>query len=101
MWGKYWDIILGIVVGFVLSLLAHNELEKIQIIYSVIILMLVSIGIFKVIKQAVDKGKKERGHNIIDNVVNAQQPVKALNMAQNPTKAGENIGKLIILIWRG
>lgn len=101
MWAKYWDIILGFVVTFILSALARNELEKIQTLYADIILLLVTIGVFKVIKQAVDKGKKERGHNIIDNVVNAQQPVKALNMAENPTKAGEAIGKVIITIWRG
>ena len=101
MWKKYWDIILGFVVSFILSALARNELEKIQTLYSDIILILVSIGIFKVIKQAVDKDKKERGHNLIDNVVNAQHPIKALNLAQNPTKAGEAIGKIILLIWRG
>ena len=101
MWKKYWDIILGFIVSLILSALARNDLEKIQTLYSDIILILVSIGFFKVIKQSVDKGKKDRAHNLIDNVVDAQHPIKALNMAVNPTKAGEAIGKIILLILRG
>lgn len=100
---KYWDILGGIAAGFLLTVISNYELEKIQLYYSVIILTLVSIGIFKIIKQAVEKqgDKKERKNNIVDSIVDGQRSVKAINIAQAPTKDGEKIGEIIIIFYKG
>lgn len=102
---KYWDIIGGILSGLILTVLAEFELDKVQLVYSVIILILVSIGIFRIIKQAIDKQKekkeKERAHNVIDSMVDSQKSVKAIRLAQEPTKDGERIGELLLKLWGG
>lgn len=102
---KYWDIIGGILTGLTLSILAGFKLERIQLIYSIIILILVSIGMFKIIKQAIEKQQekriKKREHNLIDNMVDSQKSMKAIRLAQNPIKEGEKVGKLIIDIMKG
>ena len=102
---KYWDIIGGILTGLTLSILTRFKLEKIQLIYSIIILILVSIGMFKIIKQAIEKQQekrtKQREHNLIDNMVDSQKSMKAIRLAQNPIKEGEKVGKLIIEIMKG
>ena len=96
---QYWDIFGGIITGTVLSIMAKFELNTIQLYYSIIILCLVSIGIFKIIKQTIDN-KTKRKKTIIDEVVDAQRPVKAIRVAQNPTKDGEELGKILINLWR-
>ena len=100
---KYWDIIGGLIAGLGLAVLADFELEKVQLCYSVIILMLVSIGVFRILRQAVEKQRNEkaRKHIIIDSMVDGQKSIKAISLAQSPTKEGEKIGKLIILIFGG
>lgn len=102
---KYWDIIGGIITGLTLSILAKFQLERIQLIYSIIILVLVSIGMFKIIKQTIDKQQekrtRKREHNIIDNMVDSQKSMKAIRLAQNPIKEGEKVGRLIVEIMKG
>lgn len=102
MFKKYWDIFGGILFGLIAALLVDFQLEYLQICYSVIILMLVSIGAFRIIKQSVEKSRaKKRSHNIIDTMVDSQKSVKAINIAQYPTKDGEVLGKLILNILGG
>lgn len=102
---RYWDILGGIITGLTLSILARFKLDKIQLIYSIIILILVSIGMFKIIKQTIDKQQekkiRKREHNLIDNMVDSQKSMKAIRLAQNPIKEGEKVGKLIIDIMKG
>ena len=83
---KYWDIFGGVLTGLTLSLVAHFELNTIQLYTSIIILCLVSIGVLRIIKQ-----KTERKKTIIDSVIDHQKPVRAINMAQNPTQDGEEL----------
>ena len=65
--------------------------------------MLGCIGAFRILKQAIEKQRNEkaRKHTIIDNMVDGQKPIKAISLAQTPTKEGEKVGKLIILIFLG
>lgn len=97
---KYWDIISGVASGVLLAVIAKFNLESIQLYYSIIILVLVSIGVFKIIKQTVDK-QKERKQNIIDNMVDSQKAVKAVSLSQEPLKEGEKLGNFIIIIFGG
>lgn len=95
---KYWDILSGIFSGVLLAVIADFKLERVQLYYSIIILVLVSIGVLRIVRQAIDKHreKKARKHNIVDSMVEAQKPVKAISLAQNPTKEGEKLGEFII-----
>lgn len=92
---KYIDIFGGIILSILLTIIARFKLEKIQLMYSVIILMLVCIGVCSVIKKTannrVNKKKKERKTNIIDKLVNSRKEVKAVNIAQNPLQEGEEL----------
>lgn len=97
---KYWDIIAGILTGVILSIISQYEINKIQLFYSIIILMLVSIGCFRTIRQAMEKKNKER-HTPIDALIDGQKPIKAINIAQSPTKEGEKIGNILIKLFRG
>jgi hypothetical protein len=100
---KYWDIISGLLAGILLAFLAEFKLDKIQLAYSVIILMLVCVGVMRIIKQAIDTQQhtKKRKPTIIDSMVDGQNSIKAISLAQAPTKYGEKIGKFIITIFRG
>lgn len=99
---KYWDIFGGVATGVTLTLLAKFELSKIQLYYSIIILILVSIGVWKIIKQTLDKKKEnKRLPNALDSAVDSQRGMKAVRLAQNPTRDGEEIGKLLIRLWGG
>jgi hypothetical protein len=98
---KYWDIIGGAVIGLTISYCARFELTQIQLCYSVIILMLVSMGCLKVVKQTIDKHREEKNRNIIDSMIDGQKPVKALHIAQNPLAEGEKTGIILITIWGG
>jgi len=103
MFKKYWDILSGILTGVVLAFLANFKLDNVQLCYSVIILILVCIGIFRVIKQAIEKQlhTKARERTLIDAAVDSQKPIKAVNLAETPTEEGEKIGNLILNILRG
>lgn len=96
---NYWDIISGIAAAFLLSYIAEFKLEKVQLIYSVIILILVCVGVFKVIRQAAEKKRQDRKHTIIDSMLDGQQSIKAISLAQAPTKEGEKVGNFIIIIF--
>ncbi len=98
---KYWDIITGIAAGLGLAIIVEFELESLQRCYSVIILILVTIGVLRIVKQAVEKNKKrkERKPTIIDDMVDKQKCVQAVSLAQEPTKIGEKMGNLIITLW--
>ena len=99
---KYWDIIGGFFTGITLSFLVNFNLSRIQLIYSILILVLVSIGVFKVIRQSIEKNiAKKRKETPIDTLVNVQKPVKAVNLAQYPTKDGEELGNLLLELWKG
>lgn len=98
---KYWDIILGTLTGIALSVFAKGNIEQIQLCYSVIILLLISIGLFRIVKQTIDKQKKKKElqqseNNLIYNIVDHQKPVQAISLAQDPTKVGEEAGKKFI-----
>lgn len=100
---KYWDIISGTTAGVGLAFLAKFKLERVQLYYSIIILVLVSIGVFRIIKQAVDsqreKKANKRKHSLVDSIVDGQKSIKAISLAQEPTKEGERVGKLFMELW--
>lgn len=102
---KYWDIIGGFTTSLLLSFMVNFKLEKIQLIYSIVILMLVSIGLFKIMRQAIEKNKdkkpKKRKDNLIDTLVDSQKSVKAVSLATEPMREGEQLGNLIIDMLRG
>lgn len=95
---KYWDIISGIFTGLLLSYLVSFRLEKIQLLYSIVILMLVCVGLFKVIRQTFDKKRKP---TVIDSLVDHQKSMKAISLAENPTKLGEHLGEMVIETCKG
>lgn len=102
---KYWDLLSGFIVGLVLSFMAHYDNEKVRLIYSVIILLLVCMGMFRFIRQTIEKGMKKRRenreNNILDSMVDSQMVVKAIKLAQDPTKEGEKVGELFLTLIGG
>jgi hypothetical protein len=101
---KYWDLVSGFIVGTALSFIAHSDSEKVRLFYSVVILILACMGMFRFIRQTFEQGKKKeenRGHNLLDDMVDAQIAVKVINLAQEPTKVGEKIGRVFIALLEG
>lgn len=98
---KYWDLLGGAITGIGLAALAGFKLESVQLCYSVIILMLVSIGAFRVIRQETEKQRKKRDHTIIDSMVDSQKPIKAVSLATEPLGEGNRTGKLILILIGG
>lgn len=98
---KSWDIISGTFAGVFLAIISKFRLATVQLYYSIIILILVSIGVMRMVKQAVEKQRNKRHSNIIDGIVDGQKPVKAISLAQEPTKEGEKLGNLIIIVMGG
>lgn len=96
---KYWDIFGGLVIGILMSVFSEFRLDKIQLCYSIIILVLLCIGFFRMIRQAVNDAKER--HTVIDVVIDGQTSVKAVRMALNPTKDGEVLGEMTIKLWEG
>lgn len=92
---KYWDILGGTVMGLIISFIAKWQLEKMQLAYTTIILILVCIGLLKVVKSSYEN------KNVLDRVVEKQSPVRAVKMAQNPTQEGEELGELMIETMKG
>lgn len=90
-------------MGIALSFLANFKLETVQLYYSIIILILSSIGIMRVLKQAIEKQRHEKGRkrNMLDNIIDGQKPIKAISLSQAPTREGEQIGNKIIIILGG
>jgi len=104
---RYWDIFGGFIMGIALTFLAKFQLAKIQLIYSIIILILVLIGVMRILKKSITesrkKPKKERKRKVkvVDNLVDNQKPMKAISLAENPTKEGEKLGNLLIDTAKG
>lgn len=98
---KYWDIFGGMSISIVMAVISHFQLQTIQLCYSIIILILVSIGLLRIIKQSVDKSREKKRQTLIDQMVDGQQAIKAISIAQNPTRDGEKLGKIIITLWEG
>ena len=99
---QYWDIFGGAATGIGLAVIAKFELARVQLYYSIIILILVSIGIFRIIRQSIQAQRKkaiERRRSLIDSMVDSQKSIKAISLAQSPTKEGEKIGEIIIKLW--
>ena len=92
---KYWDIIGGSVIGISLAIAVNFKVEEMQLIYSIVILILTLIGLLRILKQ------NKRRHNFIDDLVDVQKPIKAFNVAQDPTKQGEELGEIIIKTIKG
>lgn len=98
---KYWDLLGGAITGIGLAVLADFKLESVQLCYSVIILMLVSIGAFRVIRQETEKQRNKRDHTMIDSMVDSQKPIKAVSLATEPLIEGNKTGKLILILIGG
>lgn len=98
---KYWDLLSGAICGIVSSILVSFKLEEIQLIYSIIILMLVFIGLFKVVRACLESRKSNRKDLLVDKIVESQNHMKAISIAQNPTKTGEELGELLIQTTKG
>ena len=94
MFKKNWDIIIGTTMGIVMAILSHSEVYIIQLCYSIILLILANIAVFRIIKHTFDKRAKKREHNIIDSMVDNLKPIKAIRIAQNPSIDGDS--KLIL-----
>lgn len=92
---KYWDILGGTAMGLLISFITKWQLEKMQLAYTTIILILVCIGLLKVVKSSYEN------KNVLDRVVEKQSPVRAVKMAQNPTQEGEELGELMIETMKG
>lgn len=95
-----WDIVGGVLASVALAYMSKLQLEAIQLYYSLIILALVSIGALRIIRQAIEKqiAGKKRKKNMIDRVIDNQQSIKAISLAQTPTKEGERVGLFVIKI---
>lgn len=104
---RYWDILGGFLTGLGIALLAKFNLAKIQLAYSIIILMLVLIGVMRILKKTIAENKKKpkrerkRKAKLVDNLVDSQKPIKAISMAENPTKEGEKLGNLLLDTYKG
>lgn len=110
MWNlikRYWDIFGGFAMGLSIMFMSKFNLEKIQLAYSAIILILVLIGVMRIVKKSITenrgKPKKERRRKVkvVDNLVDSQKPMKAIHMAENPTKEGEKLGRLLLDTYKG
>ena len=99
MFKKNWDIYGGTLFGLLMAVITKFQLETIQLCNSIVILILVSIGVLRLVKQEVGKSKDRKRGSIVDAVIDKQKPVKANSIAQNPTKDGEMLGKLLIKTW--
>ena len=87
---KYWDVFSGTIIGIVYSIIVNWNLYKIQIAYSVIILILVLVGFFRYFFRSKKKS------DLIDKTLNTQRFTKAIHIAENPCQEGEELGKLVI-----
>jgi hypothetical protein len=100
---KYWDLFIGFIVGLALSIMSRSDNEIVRWVYSDILIVLASVGLFRFIRQAIDqeRKKKQRERTMIDGVVDSLAVIKVINFAQEPTKEGNKIKKLFITLWGG
>jgi DNA gyrase/topoisomerase IV subunit A len=80
--------------------MSHFGSEMVRLVYSVILVLLTCIGLFRLIRQAIDKGREaeERERMLIDDVVDNLPAVKAVGFALEPTKEGEKLGRKFIML---
>lgn len=93
---EHLDLLFGTFIGLISAILVRWELNSVQLISSVIILILVLTGLFKV-----GFSYNFKKHDPINKVVENQRPMKAIKIAQNPTQIGEELGELIIETTKG
>ena len=88
---RYWDVFSGVIVGLLYSFIVQWELYKIQLAYSIIILILVIIGFFRFFIKTNIKHK-----DLIDRSLETQRFTKAIHIAENPSQEGEELGQLVL-----
>lgn len=99
---EHLDVLMGTFIGIISSIMVSWELTTIQLISSVIILILVLTGLFKVgFTYHLPTQKVKNKEDAINKMVDSQKPMKAIKIAQNPTKMGEELGELIIETTKG
>lgn len=98
---KYWELLSGLVVGLALSIMSRYDNEIVRLVYSDIVITLSCIGLFRLIRQAIERERKrkQRDRTVIDGLVDGLPVIKAINFAQEPTKEGEKLRKLFITLW--
>ena len=99
---KYWDIFGGFIISALIVFISNFQLESIQLVSSIIILILLMVGVFRVLKQSLDKylSKKEdiREQTVLDNIIDLQKCMRAVHMSEAPLEDGEKLGKLILYL---
>ena len=98
---KTWDIIAGILLTLTIAVTTNFNQTKITLIYSILILLLVSIGCFRILKQSLEQSKKTKRNNVIDVLIDTQKPIKAISLAQDPTQEGKKLGEAILNFLKG
>ena len=93
---KYWDLIIGFVAGVSLAVLSRFKIDKISLINSILISILLSVGVLKIIKETIEKTK--RRDTVIDKMLDHQTPMQAIKLASDPTEDGEEVGKNVIIL---
>ena len=99
---KYLDLFIGFMVGLALSIMSHFDNEIVRLVYWDILITLGCIGLFRSIRQAIDRERKrkERNRTVIDGMVDSLTVMKAIKFAQEPTKEGK-IKELFIILFGG
>ena len=96
---KYWDLLGGTIFGITIALLANWKTERLQIVYTVIILCLVCIGLLKSIKENI--GSKRKDKAAIDKVLDNQRAIEAVQIAKDPESKGREVYKAILETKKG
>lgn len=105
---KYGDLLGGTICGVGVLYIISTTFKEISTIYEIIqiisagmALILLFIGFFKVIKNTMDEKSAKRKKVFLDTLVEIQQPMKIVSMAENPTQPGEKLGELIVDTSKG
>ena len=100
---KYWDLIIGFIVGLALSFMSHCDSEIVRLVYSNLIITLACSGLLRFIRQAIEREKKikQRDRTVLDGVVDSLPVIKVINFAQEPTKEGEKIDGIVMTLRGG
>lgn len=100
------------VLALMTSFMVHWETPTIQLINSILILILLLIGFCKVVfkrkepKSNIDKKKQKnlvegfKNDNLM-RVISKQLPIKVINLSNNPTQEGEQLGEIFIETMKG
>lgn len=104
------EIISCTVIGVGVGVMVKWETEKIQQIYSVLILILLLMGFFKTLakpKEAINSNTQESVKTTQDNLdlveflISKQKPLQILELSQNPTQEGEELGEIFLNQMKG